>query len=146
MRVIVCGNRTFGTFKSHLLQLDLALSKLSLDAVILHGGAKGADELAGKWAERNERQCVVFSANWEKYDKAAGPIRNAEMLRSGKPDLVIAFWDRRSPGTRDMVTRSKLAGVEVHIYAHLDSFTINDPVIESAHDSVLSFDWFDDES
>jgi hypothetical protein len=61
------------------------------------------------------KPCQVFPAKWDEYGKAAGPIRNQEMVDS-KPDLVLAFWDGRSPGTLDAIKRAVLAGIEVNIY------------------------------
>ncbi len=53
----------------------------------------------------------MFHAEWMKYGKAAGPIRNARMLAEGKPDLVVAFPGGR--GTADMLRRVREAGIEV---------------------------------
>jgi hypothetical protein len=53
----------------------------------------------------------MFPADWEKYGKAAGPIRNQQILVEGKPDLVVAFQGGR--GTANMVSRAQQAGVPV---------------------------------
>jgi hypothetical protein len=64
------------------------------DLVIIHGGAKGADTLADQWAITNWVKIEEYKPNWEKHGKAAGPIRNKQMLDEGKPDLVIALRKR----------------------------------------------------
>ena len=79
--------------------------------VIIHGAAKGADSLASEWAALNEVKEEVFPADWKTHGRAAGPIRNQQMLDEGKPDLVIAFPGGR--GTADMVKRARKAGIEV---------------------------------
>jgi hypothetical protein len=76
---------------------------------VVHGGAKGADALAGRWADAREVNTEVFYADWAR-GKRAGPERNQRMLDS-KPDLVVAFPGGR--GTADMVRRAKAAGIEV---------------------------------
>jgi hypothetical protein len=58
---------------------------------------------------------AVFPADWETHGRAAGPIRNQAMLDEGKPYLVIAFWDGKSKGTLDMISRATRAGVPVKI-------------------------------
>lgn len=52
-----------------------------------------------------------FPADWRKYGKSAGPLRNQQMIDEGKPDLVVAFPG--GTGTADMVRRAKAAGIRV---------------------------------
>lgn len=111
LRVIVCGGRDFG---------DIALLEKTLDRIdrergpimhLFHGNARGADTLADYWGKRQPHVRVhPTPANWTKYGKRAGPIRNQNMLGQ-KPNLVIAFPG--GSGTADMVNRAKAAGVEV---------------------------------
>lgn len=65
----------------------------------------------------NADAILSFPAEWTEYGKAAGPIRNREMLRSGKPDLVTAFHRdlNQSKGTRDMVEQARAATIPVWI-------------------------------
>lgn len=109
MKILVCGGRDFKDgWKMHLL-IDKYHNG---DATIIHGGARGADLLADKYAKKRELDCLVFKADWNKYGKSAGPIRNQQMLDEGNPDLVIAFPTKNSVGTWDMIRRSKKAGIE----------------------------------
>lgn len=80
------------------------------DITIIHGCANGADTLAGKYAEQKGLTLVAKPANWKKHGKAAGFIRNTEMLKEG-PDLVIAFPGGK--GTRMMIDIATKAGVDV---------------------------------
>lgn len=91
--------------------LDAAVERLGLDHII-EGGALGADRCAMIWAEVQGIPVTTFSAEWKKYGKAAGPIRNKRMLDEGRPDYVIAFPG--GDGTADMVTQAKAAGITVH--------------------------------
>lgn len=107
-RVLVCGGRDFSDYE----RVDDYLASLyPPPTAIIHGCARGADSLASRWARENAVPEVCFKADWNKNGKAAGPIRNAEMLAKGKPDLVVAFPGGR--GTADMVAKAIAAGVEV---------------------------------
>jgi len=87
--------------------LDLLGVKIS---VIINGGASGADTLSTLWANDRGVTCETKYADWRKHGRAAGIVRNAEMLDSGI-DLVVAFPG--GSGTRDMINRSKKSGIEV---------------------------------
>lgn len=111
MRVLVCGGRDFA---------DMALLNSTLDRLhaeqpiscIIEGGASGADSLAGVWsAINNLDRHARFEADWAIHGKSAGPIRNAKMLKEGKPDLVVAFPG--GSGTANMVEQVRAAGVKV---------------------------------
>lgn len=81
------------------------------EVVIIHGGAAGADKIADEWAMVNWCHIEEYKADWDKYGRSAGPIRNKRMLTEGKPDLVVAFPGGR--GTMNMIKLAKEAGVEV---------------------------------
>lgn len=103
--------------------------------VVIHGGAKGADRMAKDWALEKGCDLVPFPAEWEKYGRKAGPIRNQRMLDEGKPDIVLAFPDKDSVGTWDMVKRAQKAGLEVLVHtgvglcrlAHTDGYASGSP-------------------
>jgi hypothetical protein len=108
-RVLVCGGRDF--FDNRAVS-DCLNALDPRPAVLINGGAPGADRAAWLWAKRQpDVQCLVFNADWGIHGKAAGPIRNQRMLDEGKPTLVVAFPGGR--GTADMVRRARAAGVPV---------------------------------
>lgn len=107
-RVLVCGGRDFKDTDALIDYLDAEHHTAPI-GVVIHGGAKGADHLAGFWAFKRGVGQIVYPANWTKYGKSAGPIRNAFMLADARPDVVIAFPG--GDGTADMVERAKRAGV-----------------------------------
>jgi len=108
MRVLVCGGRNYDNWNTVCWILEAFKSDKTL---IIEGGASGADKLASKWAYENQVPNKCFPADWKVHGKAAGPIRNQQMLDEGKPDIVIAFPGGK--GTEDMVRRAKEAGIEV---------------------------------
>jgi hypothetical protein len=83
--------------------------------VIIEGGAKGADSIARDWAMSRQRPLLIFPAHWDRYGRAAGPMRNKQMLEKGKPDIVLAYHNdlEHSKGTRNMVDQASKAGLEV---------------------------------
>ena len=78
---------------------------------LVEGGAPGADACAQAWAYKNRSEHKQHKADWKRHGKAAGPIRNAQMLAMEQPDLVIAFPGGK--GTASMVGLARAAGVEV---------------------------------
>jgi hypothetical protein len=109
MRVLICGSRTW--IDKAAIAADLF--ELGPFEVVIHGGARGADRISGEVARNLGIPVKVYKADWRRYGKRAGSIRNLEMLDKGKPDLVIAYWDGESPGTRDMILKAERAGVTV---------------------------------
>jgi hypothetical protein len=109
MRVLVTGGRDFGDRKLLFETLD-RLHATHVFSVLIHGDASGADRLAGEWAVARGVQVEAHPADWKKHGRAAGPIRNTQMLDE-KPDLLVAFPGGR--GTADMVRKAKAAGLEV---------------------------------
>lgn len=136
VRMIICGSREW-TDVSAIRRELLRFNRLSC---VISGGARGADTIAHKLAIAWGYPAYSMPADWERHGKAAGPIRNQEML-----DLLLAggtapFWrsqDRHvrepedldafvvlafhpflqnSKGTKDMVTRANMAGVRTEVY------------------------------
>lgn len=110
MRVIVCGGRDYENDVRVRAVLNAGIDGEQITA-IAEGGATGADEHAQEWAFLTDTPCETFEADWMRHGKAAGPIRNQQMLDEFKPDAVIAFPGGR--GTADMVRRARKAGVRV---------------------------------
>lgn len=110
MKVLVCGGRNFNDPMLFGSWMGGVMNKHEVTQII-HGGAKGADFMAGKFAEWKGIPVRVFPADWKKHGKAAGPIRNKQMLEEGGPDLVLAFPGGR--GTQNMVEQARASGVEV---------------------------------
>jgi hypothetical protein len=117
VRVLVCGGRKYSDADT----ISKVLSQYPI-TFLINGGCKprwingkkcSADFLAVEWAMKHNPPIppITFDADWDKYGKKAGPIRNRKMMREGKPDLVIAFPG--GSGTADMVSVARAAGVPV---------------------------------
>ena len=104
IRVLVCGGRNFRDKAMLYGRLNAMYAARGVSALI-HGGARGADFLASGWAIANEVPSIAFPADWKRLGDAAGPIRNSQMLREGKPDLVLAF-PSDGPGTANCIEQA----------------------------------------
>jgi hypothetical protein len=110
VKVLVCGGRDFYSEDAVFSTLDL-IHRLYGFTALHHGAAKGADRLAGKWAEARGIPVTSTAADWQNHGLSAGPRRNRKMLKEFKPDLVVAFPG--DTGTAHMVGISRTAGVRV---------------------------------
>ncbi len=115
MKLLVCGDRNFDNWKLLNEEMDKIMLSCQIgeSLTIIEGEAKGADFLARVWAIYYGHPFVAFPADWNKYGKGAGPIRNKQMLDEGKPDKVLAFLKKGSVGTANMIKQAKDAGVPV---------------------------------
>lgn len=129
MRLLVCGSRYWLSEAEYRRVAD-EIEALA-PALVMHGGAKGADECADLWCRTppETRPVLVFRADWHAHGKGAGPRRNERMLRDGKPTRGLAFgplWKRdggawRRTGTGDMVSRMLGAGLPVRWVESVDA-------------------------
>jgi hypothetical protein len=105
MRLLVSGDR-YWKWEERLIILE-EIKKMN-PSVIIHGGAKGVDTIAGKVGIYLGIEVIVFPAEWHIYGKAAGAIRNLQMIEEGKPDFILAFHKNinDSKGTKHMINQA----------------------------------------
>ena len=127
MRILVCGGRDFahGNIQEYQwvhVVLDTLCELVSeeydpndnwlpTDVTLIEGGAHGVDRAAESFAVVNFCRHKQFPADWEKYGKKAGYIRNRQMLVEGQPNLVVAFPGGK--GTSMMVDLATKSGVNI---------------------------------
>ena len=109
-RVLVCGGRNYSDKNTLYDVLDAAHMANEI-VLLIHGAAKGADELANQWATERAIPIYYLRPDWDAHGKSAGPIRNRMLLDYGKPDIVVAFPGGR--GTADMARQAKDRSVPV---------------------------------
>lgn len=114
-RVLICGDRRWSNYDLILRCVQKANATEQID-VIIEGEAEGADKMGRKAGEACGIPIMPFKANWNKYFRAAGPIRNQQMLDEGKPTEVWCFHNDlpNSKGTADMFHRSLKAKLLVY--------------------------------
>ena len=126
VRVLVCGGRDLDptqafnwlevNAKDEIASCLGIYGTVTID-VLIHGGARGADEGAARWGGSEHAKVLCFNADWKAHGKSAGPRRNSRMLLDGKPDVVIALPGGR--GTADMINQAEGEGVPVIKVAEL---------------------------
>ncbi|MBQ3698311.1 MAG: DUF2493 domain-containing protein [Prevotella sp.] len=112
-RVIIAGGRDFNDYQLLKAKCDaiLANKRQTHSIIIVSGTARGADSLGERYAHERAYTIERHPANWDSDGKAAGPIRNAQM--ADVADALIAFWDGRSRGTRNMIDVATSKGLLV---------------------------------
>lgn len=113
LKILICGDRNWSDMGSILLRMR----SLPKDTIIINGACRGADNISTRIAKYLGLEVIEYPADWATHGKAAGPIRNRQMLKEN-PDEVWAFHSdiEHSKGTKDMVTAAQKAGVLVRLY------------------------------
>ena len=111
MRVIIAGSRNFADY--HLLKTscDSILKEISVSEIV-SGTSYGADRLGERYASEKGYSLKQFPADWGRYGKKAGYLRNDEM--ASYADILIAFWDGASKGTALMIECAARKGLTIH--------------------------------
>lgn len=109
--VLITGGREYNNRENLFKRLDKLLDKFGESLVIVHGSAKGADLLAEEWAKKRQVKYRGHPAKWDRYEKTAGKVRNAEMIHDNNIHVCLAFPGGR--GTADMVQRAEAADIQV---------------------------------
>jgi hypothetical protein len=118
--LVIAGSRFIQSFG--FVNIAMAQPFIIRPTEIVSGTAQGVDRLGEKWAEANNIPVTKMPGDWNKYGKAAGPIRNSEMAKYCDAALVI--WDGNSPGSKNMILNMrKLCKTENN-----KSWKINDKV------------------
>jgi len=107
MNVAVVGGRTFNdSIHYHRLALVLDILKDGLGSyTIVSGGAIGADSFGERYAKENDLKTIIHLPDWDKHGKAAGMIRNKDIIADA--DMVVACWDGKSRGTANSIQLAK---------------------------------------
>ena len=106
-RIVVAGSRNYENYTEAKRYIEYYVKDIKKEntLVFVSGGCRGADMLGERYAKENGYKTERFPADWEKYGKAAGPMRNREMAEAA--DYVICFWDGKSLGTKSMIEFAK---------------------------------------
>jgi hypothetical protein len=113
VRVLVCGSRDWtdeATIADELAEFAHEPERVE----VIHGAARGADMMAARVASVYGYDVRGFPADWDRYGKRAGFLRNIEML-DAQPDLVLAFQRNRSRGTQHTIDEARKRGIPVAV-------------------------------
>lgn len=103
MIAAIVGSRDFNDYSQLHWVLDRIRLMFAIDGFV-SGGAKGADSLAETYARSCKIPIEVIKPDWEQFGRSAGMIRNREIIKAA--DIVVAFWDGRSRGTKNSIDRA----------------------------------------
>jgi hypothetical protein len=111
MRVLICGDRNWTDRR----RIGWYLNTLPVGSVVIHGNAPGVDRIAAELARELGFEVIAFPAQWWRYGRAAGPLRNKQMIDEGRPDKVAYAHDDldASTDTRGIVDQAHSAGIPV---------------------------------
>ena len=109
-RIVVAGCRNYYNYEEANVFIEYCIKKNCPNdtVILLSGGCRGADALGERYAKENGLSVEYYPAEWEKYGKAAGPIRNQIMVDNC--DYVVCFWDNKSKGTKSLINYTKKTG------------------------------------
>lgn len=111
MRVVVSGSRSITD--ANAVERELR-SYLACKDEVVTGGAQGVDAIAHDYAYRMFCKTEVVEAEWDRFGKQAGPIRNRKMLEDA--DMLVAIWDGKSRGTKNAIQTALELGVKTHVH------------------------------
>lgn len=135
MKLIIAGSRSLNTYSliekaiqyASTCENPLVQKEISM---VVHGGAKGIDSLAGIWAANNKIKVKVFEAKWKdikvkdavvrknqygQYNARAGFQRNEKMAKYGEALLAI-IQSGGSSGTEHMIVEAQKQDLPVWVY------------------------------
>lgn len=114
-KVIIAGSRGFSNYKLLKETCDKYLreKKKTHNVIVISGHARGADILGEKYASDEDLDLEIYPADWKKYGKSAGFMRNEQMANIA--DAVIAFWNGESHGTKHMIDIAEEKGLNVKV-------------------------------
>lgn len=121
IRIIVAGSRDFDDYKLLEENLDNYINDLVLEPEdrikIISGTARGADILGERYASTRKYFVHRFPADWNRYGRRAGYLRNEKMAKYAAIEngVLFAFWNGESKGTKYMIDLAKRYGLEVHV-------------------------------
>lgn len=110
MKTIIAGSRHISDYE---LVLEACANSNFIISEIVSGAAKGVDKVGELIAHDFNIPVRVFPADWKKFPKTAGYIRNTEMAEYA--EALVAVWDGISPGTKHMINTAKRLGLKVYI-------------------------------
>lgn len=121
MKTIIAGSRHCTDPKI----LEVAIESCPFDVTsVVSGQAPGADTLGEDYAKSHGLLLYCYPANWKKYGKSAGPLRNAEMANNA--EALIALWDGKSKGTLNMIKHATKQKLKVFVYNYNESTDIQE--------------------
>jgi hypothetical protein len=118
LRLIIAGSRDWNNYNilrdiTNEILTDIYFKSPFTSVQVISGTARGADLLGEQYAKEYNFDIKRFPADWEKYGKKAGFLRNIEMAKNA--DACIVFWDGKSKGSRHMIDIAEENNLSLYI-------------------------------
>lgn len=121
LHILICGGRHFDNYELLRATVTKYIADHGFEShniEIISGHCPGADMLGERFAQEHNTEMKLFPAQWQQFGRAAGPIRNKQMvdyLNSFEHKVVIAFASPNSRGTRNTISLARRMGIDVLI-------------------------------
>ena len=117
LKILICGGRHFCDYALLESIADNVIKGQNFsETEIVSGHCIGADRLGEEYAKKHNFALKIFPAEWKKYGKRAGPIRNKQMIDyivGFENKIVIAFTSPNTKGTKNTIALAKRANIRV---------------------------------
>lgn len=111
MKTIIAGSRSITEYNLLLRAIEQCPFKITS---VVSGKAKGVDSLGEQYSKEHNLPIHLFPADWKKFGRGAGIVRNREMATNA--EALLALWDGKSKGTESMIKLARQAGILVFIF------------------------------
>jgi hypothetical protein len=110
VRTILAGSREL----TDPVLLESAIIESGFEiTLVVSGGARGVDLLGEEWARKNGIPVERYKPDWKRFGKRAGVMRNSDLV--SKAEALVARWDGKSTGTRDVIRKAQETGLRVFV-------------------------------
>ncbi|MBQ8524680.1 MAG: DUF2493 domain-containing protein [Clostridia bacterium] len=114
-KLLIAGSREYSAYDEAEKVIDTYLNKLTPNdtVIILSGACRGADRIGERYAEEHGYEVRRYPADWKRYGRGAGPVRNR--LMADEADYIICFWNGKSRGSRSLIEYAEKLGKKVFV-------------------------------
>ena len=113
MKVIIAGSRTLENYGA--VKAAIEESGFEVD-VVISGCCRGTDILGERYAAENGLRCERHPAEWARYGRSAGPMRNARMLAGADALIAILQAGAGNRGTLNIISQARKRGLRVYVH------------------------------
>ena len=119
MNIAIVGGRDFNDYTLLKESILAYIDAHEKPENIVSGGAKGADTLVAQFAAEMGIPLLIFKPDYQKYGRGATLVRNTKIIENA--EVVFAFWDGQSKGTKDSIKKAKKLEKELYIITYKQS-------------------------